>query len=127
MRVNKNENHAMFDCDDTLVMWPEDCFVPKPGRLRFPCPHSKDEAYYLVPHQRHINFLKAARHRGDDITVWSQAGWEWAETVVKVLGLEKEVSAVQTKPRIYVDDLPAEKWMTHIFFKESDEDTTAPK
>lgn len=119
MKVLKNEKHACFDVDDTLVMWGDKDYTPDPTKIAFKCPHT-ESTYYLKPNKSHINFLKVQKSRGFDITVWSQGGWEWAETVIKTLELENYVDTVQTKPLKYVDDLPASEWMDRVYFGDND-------
>lgn len=123
MKVNKNELRAAFDVDDTLVLWPDDHFKPKPGRVRVECPYETGAAFYLIPHIQHINLLIAQKKRGHEVTVWSQNGWAWAEAVVKTLGIENHVDRVETKLTKYFDDLPADRWMNHVYLKHNYEST----
>lgn len=106
MKVYKNELTISFDCDDTLVMWKDDVFQPGEGKIRIEDPDEKDSARYLVPHQRHIRFLKKCANRGYQVTVWSSGGWAWAESIVRTLGLEDYVTKIESKPLKVVDDLP---------------------
>lgn len=106
MQVFKNEMTISFDVDDTLVMWEGNIYKPEEGRVAIPDPYDNNDPKYLIPHTRHINFLKKSFKRGYQVTVWSAGGWAWAESVVKTLGLEEFVAKVETKPIKLVDDLP---------------------
>lgn len=107
MRVTENDNVVCFDVDDTLVMWswPEEFNSQVVTFNNFGFPAN------LVPHQKHIELLKQFKARGHYVIVWSQGGWEWAQEVVRLLGLEGFVDEVKTKPKWIVDDLPASAWV----------------
>ena len=103
MNVIKGNKFVYFDVDETLVKWSYDRYEADKAIL-FEIDMISE---YLVPHSKHIELLKRYKTRTKDtvIVVWSQGGWDWAETVVKTLGLEEYVDAILTKPDIYVDDL----------------------
>lgn len=101
MRVDKSNNVTTFDCDDTLVMWPKDFRIWKPGRITF---MYGGEEVYLEAHSYHVTFLKHCANRGDHVVVWSANGYAWAENIVATLGLEPFVSVVMSKPTRHVDD-----------------------
>ncbi len=90
MFVLKSDKTLFVDVDDTLVMW---------------------SATGYTPHKKHIEYLKKFHMRGQKIVVWSAGGWEWAERVVRELGLENVVSAVMCKPAWFVDDMPATEFL----------------
>lgn len=118
------------DVDDTLVMWGM-AKKGDPEAVAIKCPSSRyvralnemgietDELVketgewteYLVPHKRHIAQLVQHKLRGHTVIVWSAGGWEWAEAVVRSLGIEKYVDLVIEKPMWYYDDRPAEAFM----------------
>ena len=100
-KVNHNEHVILFDCDDTLVS-----LDPIPGVVPIEYEGGK---YY--PIQETIEKLKNSYYRGHLVRVHSQGGVEWAEKVVKVLKLQDFVDEIETKPRWYYDDLPADVWM----------------
>jgi phosphoserine phosphatase len=118
MKTIDNERIACFDVDDTLVLWGEDAKLNTSDRVEIMNPHTS-ETVSLVPHRMHINLLKEHFSRGYYVIVWSQAGYEWASTVVNALGLAEYVSCIMTKPTKYVDDLPSNNWMgSHLYFKD---------
>ena len=121
MRVNKNESRVAFDVDDTLILWVDDYHRPGEGKIRIECPYENGMAFYLVPHERHINYLKAKKERGNEVTVWSQNGWAWAKRVVETLGLSEYVDNVETKFDTYFDDLPADEWMSRVFVSSKED------
>jgi len=123
MEVFENEKHAFFDVDETLVMEQGNIFQPSKGAIPFKCPHTND-TIYLRPNRRHINFLMTQKGRGYDVTVWSQNGWAWAKHVIETLGLVEHVDRVQTKCLKYVDDLPADSWMSRVYLDEKVENNT---
>lgn len=104
MKIIKNEMNIYFDVDDTLVIWGK----AKPGEkvIAITDPYDGSQ-HYLRPHAGHIKVLRDRKTRGATIHVWSASGWQWAETVVRALGLEEHVDFVLSKPTMYVDDLEA--------------------
>ena len=112
----ESDRTVFFDVDDTLVMWGHE---NHPDAVTFkdefdPNPRS---VYSLVPHTRHIEVLKRDHNDGYKVIVWSQAGWQWASTVVEKLELEQYVDIVMTKPDVYYDDIPAGEFMQRRYFK----------
>ncbi len=102
--VNTNSIVVCFDVDDTLVMW---------GRVN---PDLRIGDQELTVNKRNVESLKRHFARGHHIIVWSAGGHIWAETIVKALGLQDHVHQVMDKPRWYVDDLPADKWMDRYYY-----------
>jgi len=91
------------DVDDTLLMWDY-----------HDIPHNEDELitfedsygqWKLLPHKKHIEFIKNLKHQGYGIVVWSAAGNDWAEEAVKMLGIEYLVDGCMSKPEFAIDDL----------------------
>lgn len=119
MRIVNNESPIFFDVDDTLVMWhragqslPEDAIAVK-------CPYD-DSTIYLSVHKPHVKLLKNRAQRGSYITVWSANGYQWAETIVRALGLESYVDCVMSKPRAFVDDLSAAEVLGERIYLQPD-------
>lgn len=110
MKVCETEQVVCIDCDDTLVMWN---LEDTTNNIPFPDPYLKGLTNFLTPNDPHIELLKKHKSRGYTVIVWSAAGFKWAETVVKVLGLESFVDLVLSKPAKYIDDLPCQEWMGH--------------
>lgn len=79
-------------------------------RLGVTCPHD-GKPLCVNRHEPHIKLLMNHKARGKTIIVWSQGGYQWAEAVVKALGLTEHVDFIMSKPRAYVDDLPVQEWM----------------
>lgn len=108
MKVIESTKSVFFDVDDTLVIWQFDDdeknlaidFGVRPGITEM-----------AVPNEYHIKLLKEFAARGHTVVVWSAGGWEWAKHVVEVLGLEKYVDLVMSKPDWYIDDKPANYFM----------------
>lgn len=99
---------SYFDVDDTLVSWD----MPGYGdgdssrAVAFTDP-SSGATWLLTPIEKTIEALKQCKLAGSTIVVWSAGGWDWAQEVVKTLGLEAYVDLVTSKPNRFYDDLPA--------------------
>lgn len=94
----RNNNTVFFDVDETLILHRSSF-----SKHQMIDPTSK----YMVgfePHEKHIILLKQYKARGFFIVVWSKAGDEWANAVVKNLALDSFVDIVMTKPDRYIDD-----------------------
>lgn len=100
-----------FDVDDTLVMWsPHD--VPEELHDDYLILNDGGKHNVTVyPHRKHVEVIKQFKARGHNVVVWSQGGSDWAETVVKALGLEELIDLVVTKPNWFADDLPSTAFM----------------
>lgn len=120
MKVTESEMIVVCDVDDTLVMWSDNFTQPHEGAIGFIDPYD-NSVNYLTVHQMHVNLLKKYKGRGLFVRVWSAAGYKWAASVVKTLGLEDYVDSVETKPIKYMDDLPGDKVLgarVYIPFKD---------
>lgn len=106
MKVQTQEVVIVCDVDDTLVMWGK----AKKGEkvIHVTCPYSHKQET-LRPHKGHIKVLKDRHARGSLIIVWSAAGNQWANAVVKALGLEPYVDLILSKPTMYIDDKKAKE------------------
>ncbi len=102
------ENAWFCDVDDTLVMWG---MRDHPEAKEFENCGFKE---LLVPHAKHIELLKQAKFRGHVVIVWSAGGADWAEEVVKKLGLESYVDVIVSKPDWFIDDLRAGEFMPEM-------------
>lgn len=116
MNVHKSENVIPYDVDDTLIMWEKSSLTSGIPILD----PTDGKTVYVVPHKPHIKMLRRHAARGFTIIVWSQSGYQWAEAVVKALGLEDVVAEVFTKPSTYVDDLPVSEWMNERVYLKPD-------
>lgn len=103
------------DVDDSLVMWGfthdpdyKDQLIEIEAHNAFYDIHMKE---YLVPHNKNIQELINHSNDGWEVIVWSAAGKEWAEAVVKALNLESYVDDVKCKPVKFMDDLRAIDFM----------------
>jgi hypothetical protein len=119
MQVNKNENIFPVDVDDTLIIWDPEYDCPVEERVECIDPYT-GEMHLLKPHWPHIRLLKEKKERGAYVRVHTQGGYQWGEAVVKALGLEAYVDAVETKASTYMDDLPSSAWMTERIYIKPD-------
>jgi hypothetical protein len=118
------ESHKVvcIDCDDTLILWDKSKYPHLPTvELWYAGFHSR-----VVIHERNRNLLIKLAKLGYMVVVWSMTGYDWAETVVKGLGLEQYVHLCMTKPRFYVDDKEADQWIGERVWREPREDYTSP-
>lgn len=106
MKVISQESTIFIDCDQTLVMWGKAKKHEKV--IAITCPYSAKQEI-LRPHKSHIKVLKDRHVRGSFIVVWSASGYQWANAVVKALGLEAYVDQVMSKPQMYIDDKKAKE------------------
>jgi hypothetical protein len=120
MLVIKNRNPIPCDVDETLI------FHVKPSHAVFETlitiedPLVAGQYIRVWPNDPMIKVLKDEKLRGSHITVWSRSGWEWAEAVVKALGIEAFVDIVQDKPRVYLDDKPVQEWLADRVYLKPD-------
>lgn len=107
MQIYKNTKSAFFDCDSTLVMWEGDVSFEGKEKsvIEIKCPYDNG-VIRLLPHSKHVQMLIGHARTGWSVVVWSAGGWEWAEAVVKALGVEQYVDIVMSKPVYAYDDLP---------------------
>lgn len=97
------------DVDGTLVIVYADYMEKDQPQGVEPIMSVDDSKFY--PHKIHIDMVKEFKHRGFNIIVWSQGGSDWAESVVKKIGLEDYIDVIMPKPSWYFDDAPVEKFM----------------
>jgi hypothetical protein len=103
---------VMCDVDDTLVMGNLSDYPPDMPRVYIDLYATGGvRPMELIPNQKNINLFIKFRKMGYRMIVWSQTGADWAEAVVKALGMEPYVDVVMSKPRWFFDDRPAEGWM----------------
>lgn len=112
-----NEMTIYFDVDDTLVSKDMDVFNSSNSTINIVDPYIKEMGAYYISNE-HIDLLKKHKAKGYLVVVWSQGGSLWAKSVVEALGLTDYVDLVITKPVKYVDDLPAEAFLTGRIYME---------
>jgi len=113
MKVIKGRYTLFCDVDDTLVLYraPED-YPGTKVTIKF-----ENNLYggfssesTLAVNEAAIEALKDHKRKGAIIVVWSQGGWDWAESVVKALKIDKLVDYVVEKPSVVFDDLSMGVW-----------------
>lgn len=114
MQVIKSNRNVVVDTDDTLICWDISEFPEKEQIVV----NFVNGPVTLVPHKKNINTLIKFWKLGYNIIVHSGSGYEWAETIVKALDLEKYVNAVMAKPLYYFDDKPAETWLNNRVYRD---------
>ena len=90
------------DVDETLLFWsiPEGYTGPL---VETDYNGFKDVG---IPNQPAIDHLKKMKARAYSVIVWSAGGSDWAEIVVKALGLEDYVDICMPKIHFHLDDRP---------------------
>lgn len=121
MKTIGSDKNVFVDVDETLIInkshKEEFGITDKEWAANsFPMGISKTKVE-VMPHFKHIEFIKELKSKNITIYVWSAGGKDWAEAVIKALGLEDFVDFAMTKPELYIDDLEADKWMRRIWFK----------
>jgi hypothetical protein len=118
MIVTKSENIKPFDVDGCLVSYD---YAPKKGYAFADVIDPVTQKYIRVRvNQAMVRLLKEEFQRGSYVIVWSRSGWEWARNVVLALGVEDYVMQVLSKPIVYFDDSPVNKWLRDRIFLEPD-------
>lgn len=126
---------AYFDVDHTLVIWElegEDLLSKDNSDLTGIVRLLKDRpeklnilhngcSFTIRPIWTHVLQLVQQKIKGVNMVVWSASGADWAEAVVKRLGLEDYVDVILTKPDFYYDDSNPEGFMGRHFFFAWDE------
>lgn len=117
MKVIKSTKIIYCDVDETLVLWDWKQYDPDGKDLIEIKDIQSGYSEFLLPHFRHVEFLKQFKTRGHTIVVWSQGGAIWCETVVKALGLEDIVDICISKPDWYIDDMHASAYFGNNIYK----------
>lgn len=102
-----------FDVDDTLVLWDQP--IDETSFL-FNLTGNPKYGVWLKPNTNITNKVKIFKQCGYCVVVWSQSGPEWAEGIVKQLGLVDYVDLVIAKPFYHYDDRPCTEWMGNYRF-----------
>lgn len=119
MNINKNENVDVYDVDGTLIIHQEpSTILPGEGVDVFDAITKK---FIVVRvNKPMVRLLMESKSRGAYVRVWSRGGWRWASDVIKALSLVDFVDSVESKPMVYFDDTPIEKWLPYRVFIEPD-------
>lgn len=98
----QDRNTVYYDVDETLInnlpMTVENCDLVIDG-----------SPVNII--QANVDALFRHKEDGDIIVVWSYAGSNWAEKVVKALNLVDVVDLVISKPYCYYDDMHCSEFM----------------
>lgn len=97
----KDGNVYASDVDDTLVMWADPNKFP--GRTITITTNGFSEK--AAVNEYALEHLKKMKRRGYSVVVWSAGGSDWAESVVKALGIEGYVDVVMPKIDDHLDDV----------------------
>lgn len=104
MLVLEEKPTAVFDVDETLVLWSK-----PPGPYIEPLQIYTDRAsMYVWRHEAHIERLRNHWRLGHNVVVWSHGGVDWARRVVEALGIQDYVQVVLPKGAWFYYDKPDE-------------------
>ena len=112
----KIESHkvVMCDVDDTLVLWDKSEYSHIPSiTVKYAGKTSE-----VIVNQKNVNLLIKLVKLGYTVIVWSATGYDWAETIVKAIGIEKEVTMCMSKPRYYIDDKDSKLWIGERLYRD---------
>lgn len=117
MLVIRDNNIIPCDVDGTLVR-EIDCSDAAKGlpSVSIKHPLRGNEVVQRTVMVRNVQLVKDLSTRGRFVHVWSAAGNEWAEAVVRALELQNFVGLVTDKPLGYIDDLECQEFMGHRIF-----------
>lgn len=93
---------AYIDIDDTLIQWN---FVEGYDVIDYVVIECRGRVGKYLINRHNLEHLIKLSNRGHGIIVWSAGGSDWAEAVVKGLGIEKYVDVVAPKATYYIDDI----------------------
>lgn len=119
MKIIKNENIEFFDVDDTLVMHQAEATIPY-GEMTRVWDSVTKKGIIVRINRPMVRLLIEAKSRGFYVIVWSKGGYQWAEDVLKSLGLETYVDQVMSKPLHYFDDKNVQEWLTDRIYINPD-------
>lgn len=114
MIVNRAARTFFSDIDSTLVEYDLSNFDPA---QYVTIPYVNGDVV-VVPNKKNVNLLLKFYKLGYSVVAWSHSGADWAEAVVKALGIEHAVDYVVAKPHYYLDDLDSSKWMGHRVWRD---------
>lgn len=103
LRLCANKVKA-FDVDDTLIS-------QDPSKQLTIAVKCFSQIQMVAVNQEVVEIIKKEYSKGTMIIVWSQQGDEWADAVVRSIGLENHVHYTMTKISEAYDDLPIKEWM----------------
>lgn len=103
---------AIFDVDDTLILWDKSAY---PNAPTVTVSFGKHKDTVLAVHEKNVNLLKKFSRLGYQIMVFSQTGADWAKCIIDALGIEQFVDYYGTKPMFYIDDKGADSWMQRVW------------
>ncbi len=111
---------VFFDIDDTLILSSKESDEDDWNVAAIKDPLNPEQIIYKRKHLPMIRLLEEEYAAGMTIIVWSRGRKEWAEAVVKALGLENKVHFVMSKPMVYFDDTSVEKWLPYRVYLPPD-------
>jgi hypothetical protein len=112
MTLIENPNIVCIDIDDTLVYW--NTPLDPNQKLKYFDIYTDYGKEVLAVNEKILEDIDRHRLRGHFIVIWSQGGNEWCKAVCTSLGITDKINMIMSKPKWYIDDLPADSWMKRI-------------
>jgi hypothetical protein len=108
MTIFPFESVLPVDLDGTLICWGK---IKKGHKtVSYTCPYTKEQKIVRV-HEPHLAVLRERLARGCLVVAWSKAGYAKVAAVLRALKIDHKNIVVMSKPKDYIDDMPARKWM----------------
>jgi len=95
--------NCYFDCDNTLVLYRGHPDYKRCKKIKIR-DQVTGELVKLAIHQRHVDWLKCMKRRGEKIIVWSAGGEAWVKAVCVALRIDRYVDHMLGKPDTIYDD-----------------------
>lgn len=117
MTVYPFESVLPVDLDGTIIAWGK---IKKGHKVvSYTCPYTKEQKTVRV-NEPNVAVLKERLARGCLVVAWSKSGYAKVAAVLKALKIDHKNLIVMSKPKDYMDDIPAKQWMGEQIWLDPD-------